>query len=379
MNRLETFVRDTPVDGPTVFLDTNVVRNNYRVLSQGLGKDCYIHYAMKANPNRVLLNTLRSMGCRFDAASAGEIDRLLSLGVDPDHISFGNTVKKPMDIDYAYQSGIGLFAADAREELEKIAKHAPGSQVFIRMLVSSTEAEWPLSRKFGCASGMVQSLMDYATELHLVPVGVSFHVGSQARHPYMWLETLDTVATVWSQCRAAGHDLFLLNIGGGFPAFYGDEITEPGEYSRTVRVAVDERFEGVDYLMAEPGRGLVGNAGMISAEVLLVSHKHDGDPIRWVYLDVGKFNGLAETAEEAIRYQFIVPGREMEPTSPCVMAGPSCDSADVLYEINHVELPVGLKSGDRILIPCTGAYTTTYSTVWFNGFEPLTEIVLDVG
>jgi ornithine decarboxylase len=123
--------------------------------------------------------------------------------------------------------------------------------------------------------------------------------------------------------------------------------------------------------MAEPGRGLVGNAGAIAAEVLLVSRKHEEDPVRWVYLNIGKFSGLAETEEEAIKYQFLIPGKEHSETSPCIVAGPTCDSADVLYEKNQVQLPVDLKSGDRIIIKTCGAYTSTYSSVAFNGFEPL--------
>ena len=140
--------------------------------------------------------------------------------------------------------------------------------------------------------------------------------------------------------------------------------------------AVKERFEGVTYIMAEPGRGLVGEAGAIAAEVLLVSRKTPGDPVRWVYLNIGRFSGLAECEDEAIRYEFLVPGRELEPTSPCAVAGPTCDSADILYQKKKVKLPIGLKSGDKIIIKTCGAYTSTYSTIAFNGFPPLEVQVL---
>jgi ornithine decarboxylase len=358
-----------------VLLDIDQVETNFNEFVRGL-PDAYVHYAVKANPNPAILTRLNDLGCRFDAASRGEISRLLVLGVNPAHISFGNTIKKPADIEFAASFGITLFAADSEMELDKIARHAPGSEVFIRMLVSATEAEWPLSRKFGCGSNYVIPLLHYARSLGLIPAGLSFHVGSQTRHPYMWDDTLDVVAAVWRNAQEEGLPLYLLNIGGGFPAYYGTEITGTVEYGQAIQHAIDSRFEGVTYLMAEPGRGLVGNAGIVVSEVLLVSRKHQEDVTRWVYLDIGKFSGLSETEGEAIRYQFMVVGREHEETSPCILAGPTCDSADVLYERNQVQLPVGLTCGDRFLVLSAGAYTTTYSTTWFNGFDPLQEIVL---
>lgn len=285
-------------------------------------------------------------------------------------------MKRPSDIAAAAAKGIRIFSADAEEELEKIAQHAPGSQVFIRLLMNSTEAEWPLSRKFGCSSSYAVPLLHYAKSLDLTPVGLSFHVGSQTRHPHMWLDCLDIVAGVWNHAREEGIYLWLLNIGGGFPAYYGVDITEPEAYGRAVIDAVTERFGDVKYIMAEPGRGLVGSAGMIASEVLLVSRKTQGDPVRWVYLDIGRFSGLAETESEAIKYQFIVPGRESSETSECVLAGPTCDSADVLYERNKVQLPVDLQAGDRFIVKSCGAYTSTYSTVAFNGFPPLRVVAI---
>jgi len=208
-----------------------------------------------------------------------------------------------------------------------------------------------------------------------VPLGFSFHVGSQTRRAAMWAATLDQVAATWHEARAAGHDLTLLNIGGGFPAFYGEEIDHPTAYAAEVMTLVQQRFGNVPRIMAEPGRGLVADAGMIAAEVLLVSKKSETDMHRWVYLDIGKFSGLAETMDEAIRYQFTTT-RDGQPTGPCILAGPSCDSADVLYEKRPVQLPLGLKAGDRIVIRNCGAYTSSYSSVGFNGFPPLDVVVI---
>lgn len=373
MNKIERYIRENTFDRPTLIIDADAVEDNYRALKAGMPA-AHIHYAVKANPHPNILERLVSIGSRFDAASIGEIHACLAAGATPEQISFGNTVKRTADIAEAADLGINLFSADAEEELEKIAQYAPGSQVFIRLLVNSTEAEWPLSRKFGCSSSYAVPLMHFAVQLGLTPVGLSFHVGSQTRHPHMWLDCLDSVASVWQHARDEGMDLWLLNIGGGFPAYYGVDVTEPEEYGRTIVDAVNERFDNVRYIMAEPGRGLVGNAGMIASEVLLVSKKTQGDPVRWVYLNIGRFSGLAETESEAIKYQFIVPGKENNELSDCILAGPTCDSADVLYERNKVKLPVNLRSGDVFIIKSCGAYTSTYSTIAFNGFPPLNVI-----
>jgi ornithine decarboxylase len=243
------------------------------------------------------------------------------------------------------------------------------------LLVEVSEADWPLSRKFGCDRTTALRLLDAAKSLGLNPVGFSFHVGSQTRRAEMWIPTLDAMAAIWADAKTAGHDLSILNIGGGFPAFYGEEIDAPTAYAAKVIEMVEARFPDVAHIMAEPGRGMVAEAGVIAAEVLLVSHKSDRDMHRWVYLDIGRFSGLAETEGEAIRYQFET-ARDADPKGPCIMAGPSCDSADVLYEKRPVALPVTLKSGDRIFIRNTGAYTTTYASVGFNGFPPLDIVVI---
>ena len=262
-----------------------------------------------------------------------------------------------------------MFAADAAEELAKIADNAPGAEVYVRLLVQSSEADWPLSRKFGCAPERAVDLMDEARTLGLRPVGISFHVGSQTREPRMWTGVLDQAAQVWRAARAAGHDLDLVNIGGGFPAFYDEDIPDATSYAAEVMALVEARFDA-PRVMAEPGRGLVAEAGVIVAEVLLVDRKSDLDAHRWVYLDIGKFSGLAETIDEAIRYQFVTM-RDHDARGPCVLAGPSCDSADVLYEKRPVLLPLTLRAGDRVLIRNAGAYTSSYASVGFNGFPPL--------
>ncbi|QQA44042.1 type III PLP-dependent enzyme [Pelagovum pacificum] len=369
VSRLDTFIALSDFDRPTLVVDLDRVEQQYRALDAGLGR-AQIHYAVKANPAEEVIDRLVTLGSHFDAASKGEISLCLSRGAKAHQISFGNTIKKPSDIAWAWDRGITLFAADAEEELEKIAENAPGAQVYIRLIVEVSEADWPLTRKFGCDATKALELLDYARDLCLEPVGFSFHVGSQTRRAEMWIPALDALAQTWKAAQDAGHDLSVLNIGGGFPAFYGEEVDAPEAYAAKVMELVTERFGDVRHIMAEPGRGMVAEAGTIVAECMLVSRKSERDLHRWVYLDIGRFSGLAETEGEAIRYQ-LETARDHEATGPCILAGPSCDSADVLYEKRPVQLPVGLKSGDRVLIRNTGAYTSTYSSVGFNGFPPL--------
>jgi len=372
--RIEGFIAAHEFDRPTLVIELDRVEAQFHALNAGLGA-ATIHYAVKANPADQIIDRLVDLGSHFDAASRGEIELCLSHGAHPEAISFGNTVKRASDIAFAHRAGITLYAADAAEEIEKIAEHAPGAEVYIRLLVEASGADWPLTRKFGTTRDTAMTLMAQARELGLRPVGLSFHVGSQTRDPAMWSDTLDQVAAVWQSAVEAGFDLDLLNIGGGFPAFYGDAIPHPTVYAARVMEQVTARFPKGIRIMAEPGRGLVAEAGMIAAEVLLVAKKSEDDLHRWVYLDIGKFSGLAETIDEAIRYQFVTP-HDGEATAPCILAGPSCDSADVLYEKRPVSLPVSLRSGDRVLIRNCGAYTSSYSSVGFNGFPPLDVVVI---
>jgi ornithine decarboxylase len=125
-------------------------------------------------------------------------------------------------------------------------------------------------------------------------------------------------------------------------------------------------------MVIEPGRFVVGDAGLVSAEVVLVSHRDKTSPVRWVYLDIGRFGGLAETEGEAIRYRITTP-HDGGAMGPVAIAGPTCDGADILYEKSNYRLPMALNSGDRVALLSTGAYVTTYCSTRFNGFAPLAE------
>jgi ornithine decarboxylase len=163
----------------------------------------------------------------------------------------------------------------------------------------------------------------------------------------------------------------MVNIGGGLPARYQERVAPVESYALAIMEAMGKHFgAALPRMIIEPGRSLVGDSGTIEAEVVLISKKSYGEDVRWVYLDIGKFGGLAETHDEAIKYRIEVVGRK-GPLGPVVLAGPSCDSVDILYEKFQYKLPLTLKVGDRVRIHATGAYTASYASVGFNGFDPL--------
>ncbi|MBZ0163924.1 MAG: ornithine/lysine decarboxylase [Notoacmeibacter sp.] len=373
--RITDFLATRRPDGPCLILDLDVVEENYRAFEKAL-PDSRIFYAVKANPAPEILRLLSSMGSNFDCASVSEIEMAMNAGATADRISFGNTIKKERDIARAHDLGIGLFAVDSAEEVEKVARAAPGAKVFCRVLTDGEGAEWPLSRKFGCVPQMAVDVLVYAHQLGLDAHGVSFHVGSQQTDLSAWDRALADAHRVFASLAKQGIHLKMVNMGGGFPTRYLRDVPEAQAYGQAIFGALRKHFGNrIPETIIEPGRGMVGNAGVIKAEVVLVSKKADNDNVRWVYLDIGKFGGLAETMDEAIRYP-IVTARDGDEKEPCVLAGPTCDSADVLYEKAPYPLPITLTIGDEVLIEGTGAYTTTYASVAFNGFEPLRSYVI---
>ena len=374
-DRILDFLRDRRPEGPCLVVDLDVVRQNYRAFAHAL-PDSRIFYAVKANPAPEILDLLASLGSSFDAASVTKIEMVLATGIAPDRISYGNTIKKERDIARAHALGVALFAVDCFEEVEKVARAAPGARVFCRILTDGAGAEWPLSRKFGCVAGEAVDVLAHAAELGLVPHGVSFHVGSQQTNPDAWDRALADASAVFRAASERGIHLAMVNLGGGFPARYLKAVPDAEAYGRSIFEALRRHFgNAIPETIIEPGRGMVGDAGLLKAEVVLVSRKSREDKLRWVYLDVGKFGGLAETMDEAIRYP-IRTGHDGDATGPCVVAGPTCDSADVLYEKTPYDLPITLTVGDEVLIEATGAYTTTYASIAFNGFAPLRGYVI---
>ncbi len=373
--RILDFLATRRPNGPCLVVDLDVVADNFHAFEKAL-PDSKIYYAVKANPAPEILRLLAGLGSSFDTASVAEVEMAMDAGAPAERISFGNTIKKERDILRAHELGIRLFAVDCVEEVEKIARVAAGSRVFCRVLTDGEGAEWPLSRKFGCAPAMAVDVLRHARALGLDAHGVSFHVGSQQCDLTAWDRALGDAKRVFETLAEEGIALKMVNMGGGFPTRYLKDVPVAQAYGRAIFSALRKHFgNNIPETIIEPGRGMVGNAGVIKSEVVLISKKAANDDLRWVFLDIGKFGGLAETMDEAIRYPIttIHDGAE---TAPCVLAGPTCDSADVMYEKTPYPLPLSLTIGDDVLIEGTGAYTTTYASVAFNGFEPLRSYVI---
>jgi ornithine decarboxylase len=348
------------------------VEQNFRAVQAAMPV-AQIYYAVKANPAHPILQRLVALGSRFDAASFEEIEACLAAGAAGAAISYGNTIKKSAAIGRAFAAGVTMFAFDSAEELEKLARHAPGSRVYCRIMVENAGADWPLSRKFGTTVDLARELMVRAGELGLDPFGLSFHVGSQQTATASYEAAIGRVAMLFTDLREAGVDVRMVNLGGGFPIRYRDEVPDIDDFGRTIMRAMTECFgNALPEMVIEPGRSIVGDAGVVSAEVVLVNRRDRNDPVRWVYLDIGRFGGLAETEGESVRYRITTPhdGGEM---GPVAIAGPTCDGADILYERSNYRLPIALACGDRVELLAAGAYVTTYASQRFNGFAPLTE------
>ena len=373
--RIREFLKKRTDEGPCLVVDIDVVRENYLAFAKAL-PDTRVFYAVKANPAPEILGLLAELGSSFDVASVTETETVLAAGAPPERISYGNTIKKESEIAAAYRLGVRLFAVDCEAEVEKVARAAPGSRVICRIHCDGSGSEWPLSRKFGCEPDYATDILELAHKRGLVPHGISFHVGSQQHNIEAWDRALASTAAIFRSCAERGITLSMVNLGGGFPAKYLRKTPKLESYGKAIFRALRRHFgNAIPETIIEPGRGLVGNAGVIEAEVVLIARRSPEDEVRWVYLDIGKFHGLAETIDESIRYPIRTP-RDRDEMAPCIIAGPTCDSVDVLYEKNPYPLPVSLAIGDKVLIEATGAYTTTYSSVGFNGYPPLRQYVI---
>lgn len=360
---------------PCLVLDVDRVEDNFRTLRDALPL-ARIYYAVKANPAPQVLERLVGLSSYFDAASIEEVEFCLDAGAAPERISFGNTIKKVSAIRRAHAAGVTMFAFDCREELWKLAEHAPGARVYCRILVENEGADWPLSRKFGATIEGARELMVEAGERGLDPYGLSFHVGSQQTTTRAYEAAIGKVAMLFTDLTEAGINLRMMNMGGGFPTRYRDDVPEIDRFGNAIMMAMTEHFgNNLPEMVVEPGRFIVGDAGLVQAEVVLVSQRNRNNPLRWVYLDIGRFGGLAETEGESIKYRITTPhdGRKM---GPVAIAGPTCDGADIMYERSNYRLPLALTSGDRVELLSTGAYVTTYASTKFNGFAPLAEYYL---
>lgn len=343
---------------PALVINKRLIRERYQEFRDQF-KGARLYYALKANPHPGIVQLLQEMGCEFEISSLGELELLLRLGVPSYRVISGNPVKERSFVEQAHASGIDLFALDSYAEIEKLAECAPGSRVTVRLSVPNEGSEWPLSKKFGVESEHAAELLRRAGDRGLKPVGVTFHVGSQCTRAATWATAIEKSRVVWQLAAERGLELNLLNVGGGFPIEYLKPVPSIADIAEVIHGSVAGAFPaGVDLAIA-PGRALVGEAGILSATVIARAER-DSKP--WFYLDIGVFNGLMESVG-GIKYR-IMTGKD-GPAIQCVLAGPSCDSFDVIS--TEAELP-DLQVGDRVRIMSAGAYTTAYAS-HFDGFQ----------
>ena len=358
---------------PRLVYDLEKVKENFSQFVKLFG---FIkpYYAVKANPSEKIIALLNRLGANFDCASINEIKICIELGINARKISFGNTVKKSEDIQKAFKLGVKLFAFDCEEELLKIREFAPKSNVYCRLQVYNGGAEWPLSKKFGCSSKELEHLLIKARKIGLNPLGLSFHVGSQQLSKKTWEKAIKKTSQIYKKFKKKYFELNFLNIGGGMPVNYENKKIDFKDYAKNILNLINRYYDGTtpENIIAEPGRFLVASAGVLESEVILIKEKED---IRWLYLDVGRYSGLAETEGEAIKYKIEFSGKNKAKKVKYIIAGPSCDSHDILYQKKLYTLPKNIKAGDRLRIFSAGSYIISYQSE-FNGIKKIKEIFL---
>jgi ornithine decarboxylase len=363
---LDTILRDPLTPTPTLVLNFPTITSHYlrfiHAMPGGL-----VYYAMKANANPAVIQHLVDLGGGLEIASATELDLALAAGAAGNRIICSNPIKNPTFLARMKEHNVYALVVDSPYEVEKVARFAPGCQVYVRLAVDNTGSVLPLAGKFGVDSQQARDLFDQARELGLRPIGLSFHVGSQCLRPQNWANAIWACGDIWQTAARRGHELHFLNIGGGFPVghYHNPAIPTIEDIGAVVMDAVQTHIPAHIplTLVMEPGRGLVGEAGHLLASVVGKARRGTDT---WLYLDAGVFNGLMETFEgfpPVVR--LVNDGLSYRPPRVYTLAGPSCDSCDVIAR--NIDLPE-VHIGDRLVFLDAGAYTNEYATT-FNGFD----------
>ena len=352
------------LDHPTPYLlmDLDAVEGAYHAITDAL-PDVTIRYATKCNPDPRILRRLHTAGSAFEIASCSELQTLIGLGVRAEDVIFSSPVKPWEHIREAARAGVWRFAFDSTSELDKLAEHAPGAAVYVRLATGRPASTVPSEGKFGVGGGQAVELMRHARSLGLHPYGIAYHVGSQMADPTAWEDATRRAAAVLRALQARGITLRMLNIGGGFPARYADPVPDLADYGARIRRAVQRHLPYPIQLCAEPGRALVAEAGVLVATVIGTAERAGRS---WVHLDVGAFNGMMETLLTQNRLIYpLADSRATDERCSYHVTGPTCDSQDTMFF--GVSLSRGLVPGDQVYISTAGAYTTCYAST-FNGF-----------
>jgi ornithine decarboxylase len=346
---------------PYLLMDLASLEAHYRDMTNAM-PDVEVHFAMKSNPDAGVLRFLHGLGCEFEVASDAELLLLQTLDIDPATVLFSNPVKRPQDIQHAFQIGVWRYAVDGVEELEKIAKYAPGTAVYVRLATPARASKVSSEGKFGVDARQAIHILKRARELGLRPHGLTFHVGSQMVDPAAWKPCIALCGDIMRSLMPFGIWLEMLDIGGGFPVPYDTPVPSMKEFGEVINESLEQLPYGVTFV-SEPGRALVAESGVLVATVIGTA-KRNG--YKWVHLDVGAFNGMMESLEthNTLRYPVEDSLHQAEQVS-CHLTGPSCDGQDTI--MFDVKLSKDLACGDRVYIGNAGSYTTAYASS-FNGF-----------
>ncbi len=368
--RMDTVIHDPNLVTPALVLDFDNISQTYdRFVEAYPGGQVF--YAVKANANPDIMRLVVEKGGGLEIASLAELERSLSVGATGDQIICSNPIKNPVFLQALHEAGVYAVVVDSTYEVEKVAQYAPGMRVYVRLAVDNQGSVLPLAGKFGVSGEEALELFDLARDHGLNPIGLSFHVGSQCLRVENWVNAIRACGEIWQQAEARGHNMFFLDIGGGFPAGHYHDHSIP-----TIEGVGDAVMQAVwahiphasPMLVLEPGRGLVGESGRL---VVMVVGKAKRGSSEWLYLDAGVFNGMMETFEGFPPVvQHLSPDADDRPMVAYTMAGPSCDSCDVVAR--NFEMPE-THIGERLLFLDTGAYTNEYA-VAFNGF-PIPQVV----
>lgn len=352
------FIRETDLEPPYLLMNKAKVRQKVHAIGKNI-RNAEVYYAVKANPDIEILKLINSLGIGFEIASEGEMSVLESIGVTSDRMITSNPIKTFRFLRMAAESGIDYFSYDSEAEVLKMREYTPGANVYVRLSVPNEGSEWPLSKKFGVEVEEAEELLLLAKKKGLKPVGITFHVGSQCTNMYNWNSALDKAKDLWDRAEKAGIRLSLLNIGGGYPIRYTKDVVGIPTIEKNINKAIYQKFPKKTRILIEPGRSVVGDAGIFVTKVIGKTSRGDE---KWLSIDVGVFNGLMESVG-GIKYSYVVEGSKE--IKKWTLAGPSCDSFDVIEK--NIILPEPA-IGSYILILSSGAYTISYASE-FNGFS----------
>lgn len=358
LNKEETEALAQEYGTPLLVLSLEQIEKNYRLLRTHLPR-VKVFYAIKANPHRRILELMRDLGSNFDVASDGEIKELNSLGVDGSRMIYANPMKTVNGLRACRNAGVGKMTFDSAGEIDKMARECPGATVLLRIRIDNSSAHVDLNKKFGAAREQALELLLKARDAGLDAAGIAFHVGSQTTSADPYLYALDIAREIFEEAAAAGMQLRIMDIGGGFP------IPEPKvrfnlqEMLNQINARLDEDFPGVE-IWAEPGRFICGTAVNLITSVIGVTER-GGQP--WYFLDEGLYGTFSGVLFDQWDFK-LISFKEGEQVA-ATFAGPSCDSLDIMF---RGKMTVRQEEGDLILVPICGAYTSASATT-FNGFS----------